>query len=212
MKRLIAITAASAAVLAAAIASAAPPATLTLAANPPVVLYGKAVALSGQLAPAKANQNIVLQAKACGKTAFTRAATAKTTSTSAYSFSVTPTGATAYTAGWKNSSSPTVTVTVRPLVELTRLARGSYTAKVTAGEALTGKAVLFQRYAKLRKRWVQVKRVVLTTATPAPTKPTVITSVSFKAKAPLRARVRMLLSTAQAAPCYVSAASNVLRA
>jgi hypothetical protein len=38
------------------------------------------------------------------------------------------------------------------------VAAGSYTAK-DRGKALTGKFVLFQRYKKLRKRWVQVKRL-----------------------------------------------------
>jgi hypothetical protein len=212
MSKQIAIIAAGAVLLASAVAAAAPPSTLTLSASPLVVVYGKTTTLSGHLMPAKANQNVVAQAQECGKTAFTRVDTVKTNSTGAYSVVVTPAAGTAYRASFKNATSPTVNVTVRPLVQLVRLARGSYTAKVTAGQALTGKAVLFQRYSKLRKRWLQVKRVVLTTATPAATKPTVVTSASFRAKAPLRARVRLLLSVAQAAPCYLSARSNVLRA
>ena len=106
--------------------------------------------------------------------------------------------------------SNTVAVVVTPVVQLTRVARGSYGATVTAGIDLKGKTVLFQRYAKLKKRWVQVKKVVLSTSAPG-TKPTVVSSASFKAKVAARARVRMLLSKAQAAPCYVSALSNTVR-
>jgi hypothetical protein len=40
----------------------------------------------------------------------------------------------------------------------------------------------------------------------------VIDSASFHAKVALNARVRLLVSTVQAAPCYLSATSNVLRA
>ncbi len=212
MQKLIAIIAIGAASLATAVAAAAPPSTLTLAASPLVVTYATTTALSGHLAPAKANQNIAVQAQECGKTSFTKVDTVKTTGSSAYSLVVTPAVATIYRANWKSVTSPAVTVAVRPVVQLTRLARRSYMAKITAGQALTGKAVLFQRYARLRKRWVQVKRIVLTTATPAAVKPTVVTSVSFRAKAPLRARVRLLFSKPQAAPCYLSATSNVVRA
>jgi hypothetical protein len=83
---------------------------------------------------------------------------------------------------------------------------------VTAGQALTGKVVSFQRYAKLRKRWVQVKRVTLGAATPGPAKPTMVTAASFKAKVALGTRVRALISKLQAAPCYVTATSNTVRA
>ena len=47
------------------------------------------------------------------------------------------------------------------------------TASVTAGIDLKGKTLLFQRYATARKRWVQVKKVKLTTSVPGPAKPTV---------------------------------------
>jgi hypothetical protein len=98
------------------------------------------------------------------------------------------------------------------VLQLTRVARGSFTAKATAGQALTGKFVSFQRYKKLSKRWVQVKRVKLAAAVPGTTKPTMISSVSFKAKLVRGTRVRVLISAAQAAPCYVKAASKSIRA
>ena len=104
-----------------------------------------------------------------------------------------------------------MTVSVKPLLALKKLAKGSYSATVTAGMDLKGKVILFQRYSRLKKRWVQVKKVTLTTSTPGPTKPTVINSASFSAKVAKRARVRLLFSKAQAAPCYVTATSNVVR-
>ena len=71
--------------------------------------------------------------------------------------------------------------------------------------------MLFQRYKKLRKRWVQVKRIALKTAL-AGTKPTVVSSVAFKAKLAAGTRVRVMISKAQAGPCYVPATSKSLRA
>ena len=211
MLKILASTLVAGAALAAA-ATAAAPVTLTLAASATSVDYGKPVTLSGVLSSQRANQAIGVQATECGSTRAVKVATVKTVAKGAYATPATPAAATTYQATFKNVKSPTVAVAVRPVLVLTRLARGSYTAKVTVGKTLKGKAVLFQRYSRLRKRWVQVKRVLLTTEAPGPTKPTVIDSASFRAKVVLNARVRLLVSTVQAAPCYLSATSNVLRA
>lgn len=185
--------------------------TLTLNANPSVVVYGKPVALSGQVSTKKANQQVVIQATACGATASTKAATVRTTANGLYAASLTPALGTTYRASFKNGTSPPVVVGVKPLLELKRVARGSFTASVTAGQALTGKYVLFQRYKKLRKRWVQVKRIALKTAVPG-TKPTVVSSVAFRSRLAAGTRVRVMISKAQAGPCYVQAASKSIRA
>jgi hypothetical protein len=209
MKKTLVIVVVAGAALAAAAQAAAP--SLTLAASAPSVQYTKPVTLSGALSTKQSNQKVTLQAMACGKTTFARAGNVKTVANGAFSLAVTPTVMTVYQAKWKSTLSPKVTVSIKPLVELVKVSRGSYTAKVTAGLDLKGKAVLFQRFSRLRHRWVQVKRVVLTTSTPG-TKPTVVASASFKAKAPRRARVRLMLSKKQAAPCYLSATSKSLRA
>ena len=204
----IATTAVLAATLVTAASAAAP--TLTLTASATSVAYGKAVTMSGQLAPAKPNQTVAVNGTACGTTRSTRVTTAKTTATGAYSAAVTPTVGTTYQSTFKTATSAAVAVTVKPVLALTKSAT-SWTASVTAGQALTGKAVLFQRYAKLRKRWVQVKRVLLATSAPGPAKPTTISSVTFAAKVARGTRVRVAISTAQAAPCYIAATSASLR-
>jgi hypothetical protein len=210
LKILASMLVAGAALVAAATAAA--PVTVTLAASATVVSYGKPVTLSGALSTKRANQPIAIEATECGSTKAIKAATVRTVANGVYSTPVTPAAATTYQATFKNVKSTTVSVAVRPVLRLTKVARGSYTAKVTAGKTLKGKAVLFQRYSTLRKRWIQVKRVLLTTEAPGPTKPTVIDSASFRAKVALRARVRLLISTVQAAPCFLSASSNVVRA
>jgi len=191
-------------------ASAASPA-LTLASSSPTVAYGKSVTLSGMLTPVKANQQITVSALACGTTKAVTVARVKTTATGAYSTPAAPTVATSYQASQKATKSPPVMVNVKPLVVLKRVKRGSFNANVTAGTDLKGKTLLFQRYATARKRWVQVKKVTLTTSVPGPAKPTVIASAAFKAKVARRARVRLSFTKAQAAPCYVAALSNVVR-
>jgi hypothetical protein len=208
--KILAATAIVGAALAAAATAAAP--TLTLAASAPTVVYGKAVTFSGVLSSQKTNQQITLQEQPCGKTTFTKAGNVKTTTGGKYSLAATPTVNTAYQAKWKATTSSKVTVNVKPLVELTKVARGSYSTKVTAGMDFKGKVVLFQRYSKLKKRWVQVKKVILTTSTAGPSKPTIVASASFKAKVLRRTRVRVAISKLQAGACYLPAASKSLRA
>ena len=211
MLKILASTLVAGAALAAA-ATAAAPVTVSLAASATSVAYGKPVTLSGLLSTQRANQTIAVQATECGSTRAVKVATVKTVANGAYTTPATPAAATTYQATFKNVKSTTVAVAVRPVLQLTRIARGSYTAKVTVGKTLKGEAVLFQRYSTLRKRWVQVKRVVLTTEAPGTAKPTVVDSAAFRAKVALRARVRLLISTVQAAPCFLTATSNVVRA
>ena len=211
MRVLIAMIVGAVGVLAAT-AGATTQATLSIAANPTVVVYGKTTVVSGTLSPAKANQNVTVQGQDCGKPNYAKVATVKTSSSGAYTATVTPTVATSYQAKQKALVSSAVAVKVKPVVQLARVARRSFTAKVTAGQSLTSKTVLFQRYSRLKRRWLNVKKVTLTTATAGTPKPTTITSASFKSKVARRARVRLVLVTAQASPCYVAALSNVVRA
>lgn len=201
----------TAAALAGAATAATLATTLTLTATPTSVAYGKSAALAGVLSTHRANQNVKVNATECGQSASKTLATVKTNSTGAYTLSATPTINTTYQATNKNTNSPSVAVTVAPVVKLVRVKRGSYSVSVTSAVDMKGKAILFQRYSKKRKRWLQVKRVLLTTTT-AGTKPTMVSSASFKAKVAKGLRVRAALSKAQAAPCYIAATSNSVRA
>ena len=196
----------------AATAGAAPPVVMTLTATPSSVAYGGKVTLAGQLSTKQPNQQIGIQATPCGSTKRSKAGNVRTGADGTFTLSVDPAVGTSYAGSYKNGMSPVVPVTVKPVLELTRVARGSFTAKATAGQALTGKFVLFQRYAKLRKRWVQVKRLALGPAVAGPTKPTMVSSVSFKAKLLRGTRVRMMITAAQAGPCYAAALSKTIRA
>jgi hypothetical protein len=206
--KLIAVTAIVGAALAAAATAATP--TLTLATSSAFVIYGKTATMTGTLSTLQANQPVTIKAVECGSTKTTNVARTKTATNGAYTATVTPVVTTTYQAFQKTVKSNTVVVAVKPVVALKRLARGSFTGSVTAGLDFKGKFLLFQRYARLRKRWVQVKKVTLTASTPG-TKPTIVSTASFRAKAPRRARVRLVLTKAQAAPCYASAKSNTVR-
>ena len=206
--RIFAVIAVGAALVAAATAAAL---ALTLTATPTAVAYGKASTLNGVLSTHKANQTVKVDATECGTNSSKTIGTVKTNATGAYTMAVTPIVNTTYQATQKNTKSPTVAVTVAPVLKLLRAGPATYTVSVTSALDLKGKAILFQRYSKLRKRWVQIRRVLLTTSTPG-TKPTVVNSVYINAKVAKGRRVRAVLSKAQASPCYVAVKSNSLRA
>ena len=207
--RIFAVIAVGAALVAAATAAAL---ALTLTATPTAVAYGKASTLNGVLSTHKANQTVKVDATECGTTSSKTIGTVKTNTTGAYTMAVTPIVNTTYQATQKNTKSPAVAVTVTPVVKLQRVRRGSYAVSVTSAIDFKGKAILFQRYSKTKKRWVQVKRIILTTFTAGPAKPTMVDSVSFKAKVARRTRVRVSIGKLQAAPCYIAAVSKSLRA
>jgi hypothetical protein len=210
MKTLL-VTAIAGAALATA-ATAAAPVTLTLAASAPVVTYGTPVTLSGTVSNQKANQQLALKATECASTRPVNAAKPKTGANGAFSATVTPTKGASYQAILKTDQSPAIGVAVRPLLELTKVATGSYAAKATAGLALTGKFVLFQRYKQKGKRWAQVKRLALGAAVPGAKGPAMVSSVAFKAKLPRGTRVRLAITAVQAGPCYAAATSKTLPA
>src|ERR1051325_2941547 len=133
MKRTLATATAAAVAALAAAASAATP-TLTLAAAPTLVTYGATTTLTGQLTPAQANQNITIQAQACGTTNFKKATTVKTAANGSYTAAFTPTAKTTYKATLHAASSSPVVVKVRPVVKLTRVASRSFSVAVTAGQ------------------------------------------------------------------------------
>jgi hypothetical protein len=193
-------------------ATAAAPIAVTLAASTPLVTYGTPVTLSGTVSRPKAGLPVSIEATECGSAAQVTAALPRTVETGAFSAAVAPTTASSYQAALRRNLSPAVAVGVRPLLELRKVARGRYRARATAGQPLTGKFVLFQRYKKRRKQWKQVKRLPLGAAVPGTTRPAIVSSVAFRAKLPRGTRVRVAISTAQAGPCYAAATSKSLRA
>ena len=93
--------------------------TLTLAANPSVVAYGKPVTLSGPMSTKKANQQVVIQATGAGPRSRSKAATVRRpTANGAYRPRSRLRSATTYPASYKNDKSPPVVVGVKPLLEL----------------------------------------------------------------------------------------------
>src|SRR5207237_470468 len=95
-----------------------------------------------------------------------------------------------------------------PTLTLTSLSQGKCDVSVTAAQTFVGKYVVFQRLRK--SKWVSLKHVTLATVAHG-TKPTEVSSATFRIKLPTRLRVRAVFPAAQAATCDLPAKSKVIR-
>ncbi|MDP8911290.1 MAG: hypothetical protein M3M94_04420 [Actinomycetota bacterium] len=195
-----------------ALALAAPPAptAVTIAAGPPVVVYGANVVVSGNIVPPQGGERVDVLSQRCGASAMTRLTSVTTTPTGAWSTTVTPTANTAYQARVRKASSATVNVQVRPRIRLVKVAPRRYRARVFAGQSFAGKVAVFQRYAPALGRWFRVRAVVLA-AVGTGAEPTVISGATFRSSIRRRVKVRLVLTQRQVGTCYAPGRSNVVR-
>ena len=203
MRRKVVLLPALAATLlvAAARATAAPPA-VTISLSRPIVVYGGSVTLSGKVSDNKAGQSVQVMAEASPATSFSALGSPVTTTAGGHWTDVVkPTIETSYQATWKNATSATVTVKVRPLITLTlvKLATGSFSTKVTAARSFAGKFVNVQRLTTTGA--LTLKKVILDANS----------SATFRVRLhPGRNRLRVLMPTSQTTPGYISGMSKVL--
>jgi len=210
MKKLFLLTAVSAALAVPAALLAATP-TVTLQAAPAIVTYGGAVSLSGALSSQRTGQSITVEAQPCGQTAFKKLSSVKTVANGAFTTSEKPTMNTSYRAHFKSSTSPAMLVKVHPLLTLTRVSAGKFTAKAGAGQSFVGKYVAFQRYKSSIRKYVTVKRVTLTKVNPG-VAPTQVSYANFRSTIKRGTKVRISMPQSQVGTCYVPANSASVKA
>jgi plastocyanin len=193
------------------------PATLSLSANPRVMSYGGTTTLSGALSTGQANEKLEILAQACGENAPKVIGNATTTTSGNFTFQTQPTLNTSYQVrdkiGAVTVTSSAITGSIRPVVSLTRIARGRFSTRVVAAQSFVGKAVAFQRWVAAKHRWTTVKTVFLgvRAAASTPLAGSTVSSATFKVRLRSRLRVRAVLPPGQAAPCYLAAKSSTVR-
>jgi plastocyanin len=196
---------------------AAAAATVSVAAGPRVLNYGAATTITGTLSTAQANQKVDILAQACGESAPKAVDTVTTTTGGAFSFQTKPTLNTSYQVrygGGANAvTSALVPVSTRAIVTLRRNALHRFTVQVTAAQSFVGKAVAFQRWVQRKHRWSTAKTIFLGSrhAASAPLAGSTVSAVTFGARIPRGLRVRAVLPSGQAGPCYIAAKSATVR-
>ena len=202
MRRMLLLVAALAAFALVGIASAAQSQKVTISTARPAVVYGSPVKLAGAVSSHQAGEQVTVLARQYGETTFTQVGVVTTTAKGAWSYSASPQIQTSYEARWNTATSRTVDVKVRPRIRLTLITRsglrGSFSVTVEGNRPFANKRVLIQRL----------------TATGASTLKTVKLNAASTADFTLRlqkhrARVRVVMSSSQAAPGYIAGYSNV---
>lgn len=187
--------------LVAAVAAAAPPA-VTISLSRPTVVYGGNVTLSGKISDSKAGQSVQVMAKPYPATSFSPLGSPITTTAGGHwSDLIKPTIATSYEATWKNATSSTVSVKVRPLITLALvdLSTGSFSTKVTAARSFAGKFVLVQRLSSTGV--ATLKKLTLDSNS----------SATFHVRLHHGSnRLRVVMPTSQTSPGYITGMSKVL--
>ena len=204
MRKLMLLAVAVGAVLLAGLAAAAKPKAITISLSKPIVVYGGSVTLSGTVSNHQAGELVNVMGRESGALTFTQVSVATTTGKGAWSDAASPQIQTTYKAQWGTAFSKAVTVKVRPRIKLTldgRTARrGTFSVTVDGNRPFTGKRVLVQRLTADGP--TTVKRVTLNASSTA----------TFTLRLPRhRARVRVVMSAAQASPGYIAGYSNVWR-
>ena len=184
---------------------------VSLKAAPALLKYGGTGTLSGAVSSLAAGETVNVDAKPCGATSFTRLTSVKSTANGAWSAPVKPTSNTVFRASWKNANSAELTQSVTPLLTLKRVRAHHYNASATAAAALTGKRLAVQRYARIKRAWKTVKQVTLNKSA-AGTSPAVRSSVAFGVRVARGTKLRVVLSAAQAGPCYAAGQSAAIKA
>jgi hypothetical protein len=180
------------------VSAASQPTPLTIRSAEPVVVYGKAVHISGVLRGQPEDTQVTLYLRRHGESTFRPVSVVVTDERGAWSFAFEPTMRSSIEARSGELTSPTLTVRVRPRLTLKR--RGeSLLARAVAARSFRGRHVWFQRRSS-RGVWRSVTKVVLDDP-----------PRRFRAGLPRGvSRVRVSLPRTQAGPGYEPAVSRSL--
>jgi len=183
--------------------------TVTLAANPTIVRYGRSTVLSGKISEARANETVSIFVDRCRDTAFSKIGEAKTESNGTWTFGTKPLDRSSYRATWGNANSDPALVRTRPRITLAKLAPHRYRVRVFAAQSFAGNSISFQRWNATRRIWVNVRSVVLAD-TGLGVDPTEISGRDFRSSISAGKRVRMRMGSTVAGTCYLGNTSNVI--
>jgi len=183
--------------------------TVTLAAEPKIVRYGRSTVLSGRISTARANETVSIFAQRCRDTSFSKIGEARTEANGTWRFATKPLDRTNFRAHWGSVNSNPALVRVRPRISLAKLAPHRYRVRVFAAQSFAGRSVKFQRWNATRRVWVHVRWVVLRD-TGLGVEPTVVSGRSFRSSIRPGKRVRIRMGPTAAGTCYLANSSNVI--
>ena len=174
-----------------------PPPAVTIGAGAPIIVYGQATHVSGQISSGAAGETVTVYPQPYGAPSATLIATLMTGTGGVWDAVVAPTLLTTYQAHWKSTTSADVMVAVHPRVRFT-LRRGHGAVRVVAARSMAGRKVYIQRFTRFHE-WVKIRRVILGSTS----------ARSFRLKLPRgRYVLRAYITVNQAGAGYLDGASR----
>lgn len=199
--------------LATSVVTTSPPKSVSLDATRSIVVYGGAVNLFGSVANNQQGESVTISEQrvpAFSGVNVRTVATVQTATDGSFSLVVQPLIRTLYRASNGQATSNTISVNVRPRLSLTRIGSHRFALKALAARSFAGKYGMLQRLSVRKHRWISVRRVFFTRAS-VTASPTITSRAVFRARFG-GARIRVLVSSGQLSPGYVSGVSNVASA
>ncbi len=136
-----------------------PPPAVTIGAGAPILVYGQATHIAGQISNQQAGETVTVYSQPYGEPSAMLIATVLTGTNGAWDVVVKPSLLTTYQAHWKATVSSTVIVGVHPQVKFS-IRRGHGTVHVAAARSMAGKKVYIQRRTRFHE-WIKIGRVIL---------------------------------------------------
>jgi plastocyanin len=184
-------------------------ASLTAAAVPTTVTFGRATTLSGKASSGRAGEKVTVSARGCKDKAYVKVGDVTTAADGAWTLQAKPLDHTTYRAQWGTASAETA-VRERPRLSLGKIAAHKFRVRVYAHESFAGKNVTFQRWNAAKRRWAGVRSVKLAD-TGLGVDPTVISGADFRSRIAAGKRVRVFIGQTAAGACYLANASGSIR-
>lgn len=169
--------------------------------------------LYGSLANGRSGETVEIQAKDCGSSTFRSVGGTQTRDGGGWSMPYRPGITTTLRAVWKDTASSQVTVKQRARPYLVnRPTSNAFYVGVSGKRSFWHKRVLIQRLDPKTRRWVDVKKVLLTDTSAISTPVSeVSTSAEFMVKLPKGTLIRAVTPLSEAKPCYMGGVSPIAR-
>jgi len=136
-----------------------PAPAVTIAAGRPIIVFGQATHISGQISSGQVGETVTVYSQAYGEPSAMLIATLLTGANGVWDVVVKPSLLTTYQAHWKSTVSSTVLVGVHPQVKFS-LRRGHGVVRVAAGRSMAGRKVYIQRRTRFHE-WIKIRRAIL---------------------------------------------------
>jgi hypothetical protein len=188
---------------------------VTILARPPIVdgFPQLETMLYGTIASQRAGETVEIQAKDCGSRTFRSAAGTQTVNGGGWTMPYRPGVNTTLRAVWNEKASAQISVKQRARPYLVnRPRRNWFYVGVSGKRSFWHKHVVIQRFDTRSRRWIDVKKVLLTDNSAISTPvPEVSTSAEFRVSLPKGTLIRAVMPLSEAKPCYLGGVSPIPR-